>query len=59
MSKVIEQVEQEILRIIKDINMEVSIYKFKDKVDWKEIFQYQELSEEFREEFKALGEEVE
>ena len=45
-------VEKEIKQIIKDQKLNCDITKFKDKVDWNYISQYQKLSEDFITEFK-------
>ena len=47
-----KSVKKEIEKLIEELELNCSIEEFKDKVDWKEIFQYQKLSEEFKEEFK-------
>jgi phage anti-repressor protein len=47
-----KELKKEIKRIIKELELNCSIKKFKDNVDWICISQYQKLSEEFIEKFQ-------
>jgi hypothetical protein len=47
-----KSVKKEIRSLIKKLNLNCSVKKFKDKVDWEWISKYQKLSEGFIREFK-------
>jgi len=48
----INEVKNEIKKLIKDLKISCTIKEFKDKVDWNNISIYQKLSENFIREFK-------
>ena len=47
-----KSVQQEVKQLIKDIDLNCTIREFQDKVDWYNISQHQNLSEDFIREFK-------